>query len=394
MNYKNAFCFLVSLLLTSGVVLAQQAAPAPPGSPSMPAVPGEPLGAFSLFIEGGSFLGVYAEDVNKENMGRYGLREVRGVGITQVVKDSPAEKAGIKKDDVILRFDGDSVTSVRKLNRLVSEVAPDQTVRLGISRGGSEQEVSVTIGKRDQSLNAFHRLEGLEGFRGMEGFKGLEGLQKLDGFKGLEGLKDLKVPGAQVWKWEGQGPGNDGFAIALGNNRRMGVSTVQLTKQLADYFGIANGKGVLVTAVSDDSPAAKAGLKAGDVITTVDGEMIEGPGDLSRAINKNKDGDVTVVIIRDKKQRTIKVTPEKAQGQVIRPGRIANQRVIRDQMRDAIRRGAAEGRVVIPSIALPTIPAVNISLPQIELPVIPEIRIVIPRTPKVRVIKTPSSQPI
>ena len=391
MNFKNTLCFLVSLLLTSGVVMAQQAAPAQPGSPSMPAVPGEPLGAFSLFIEGGSFLGVYAEDVNKENMGRYGLREARGVGITQVVKDSPAEKAGLKKDDVILRFEGDSVTSVRKLNRLVAEVAPDQNVRLGISRGGSEQEVSVTIGKRDQSLNAFNRLEGL---RGMEGLKGLEGLPKLDGFKGLEDLKDFKGPGAQVWKWEGQGPGNDGFVFALGNNRRMGVSTVQLTKQLGDYFGIADGKGVLVTAVSDGSPAAKAGLKAGDVITTVDGEMIEGPGDLSRAINKNKDGDVTVVIIRDKKQRTIKVTPEKAQSQVIRPGRVANQRVIRDQIRAAVRQGVVNGQVVIPSIVIPTIPAVNISTPRIEMPVIPEIRITVPTMPKVRVIKAPRSQPI
>ena len=392
MNFKNPFCFLVSLLLTSGVVMAQQAAPAQPGSPSMPAVPGEPLGAFSLFIEGGSFLGVYAEDVNRENMSRYGLREARGVGITQVVKDSPAEKAGLKKDDVILRFEGDSVTSVRKLNRLVAEVAPDQNVRLGISRGGSEQEVSVTIGKRDQSLNAFNRLGGLHDLRGIDGFKGLEGLQKLDGFKGLEDWKDLG-PGAKVWKWEGQGPGNDGFVFALGNNRRVGVSTVQLTKQLADYFGIADGKGVLVTAVTDGSPAAKAGLKAGDVITTVDGEMIEGPGDLSRAINKNKDGDVTVVIVRDKKQRTIKVTPEKAQSQVIRPGRIANQR-IRDQIRTAIRQGVANGQVVVPNIVIPTIPAVNISTPQIEMPVIPEIRITIPTMPKVRVIKGPTSQPI
>jgi len=390
MNFKNAFCLLVSLLLTSSAVLAQQVAPASPGAPGMPAVPGEPLGAFSLFIEGGSFLGVYAEDLNKENMGRYGMREVRGVGITQVVKDSPAEKAGLKKDDVILRFEGDSVTSVRKLNRLVSEVAPDQSVRLGISRGGSEQEVSVTIGKRDHSLNAFNRLEGLQG---MEGFKGL-GLQKLDGLEGLGDLKNFKVPEGNVWKWEGQGPGNDSFVYALGNNRRMGVSTVQLTKQLADYFGIADGKGVLVTSVSDGSPAAKAGFKAGDVITTVDGDTIEGPGDLSRAINKNKDGEVTVVVIRDKKQRTIKVTPEKTQTQLVRPGRVANQRVIRDQIRTAVRQGVANGQVVIPNIVIPAIPAVNISTPRIEMPVIPEIRIAIPAMPKVRVIRRPTSQPI
>ncbi len=64
---------------------------------------------------GGSFLGVHAEDINKENMARYSMREARGVGITQVVKDSPAEKAGLRKDDVIVRFENDSVTSVRKL---------------------------------------------------------------------------------------------------------------------------------------------------------------------------------------------------------------------------------------------------------------------------------------
>src|SRR5882672_3239807 len=103
--------------------------------------------SFSFFLGGGAFLGVSAEDISKENMGRYGMREVRGVGVTQVIKDSPAEKAGLKKDDVILRFDGESVTSTRKLTRLVSESSPDQTVRITISRGGGEQEVSATLSK-------------------------------------------------------------------------------------------------------------------------------------------------------------------------------------------------------------------------------------------------------
>ena len=131
MPTKYALGFLTALTLTAAVALAQQSTtPAP-----APALPSEPLPqAFSLFVDGDGFLGVYAEDISKENMGRYGLREARGVGITQVVKDSPAEKAGLRKDDVILKFEGDSVTSVRKLTRLVSEVAPDQTARLSISR--------------------------------------------------------------------------------------------------------------------------------------------------------------------------------------------------------------------------------------------------------------------
>ena len=106
---------------------------------------------FSIFIDGGGFLGVYAENINRENMGRYNMNQVRGVGVTQIVKDSPAEKAGLRKDDVILRIDGENVNSVRKLNRLVSEMAPDHSVKVAVSRGGAEQELTATIGKRSNS---------------------------------------------------------------------------------------------------------------------------------------------------------------------------------------------------------------------------------------------------
>ncbi len=370
MNLKNAFYFVVSLLLTGGIAIAQQAAPAPPETP-MPDAPEAPA-AFSMFIQGGSFLGVYAEDVNKENMSRYGMRDARGVGITQVVKDSPAEKAGLKKDDVIVRFEGDTVTSVRKLNRLVAEVAPDQTVKLGISRGGGEQEVAVTIGKRNESMNAMR----LEGFEGIEGLRGLEELKAL---KGLDKLKDFHgAPGGQVWKWEGQGP--DGMVFAFGNHRRIGVSTTQLTKQLAEYFGVADGQGVLVTAVADDSPAAKAGVKAGDVITAIDGEKIDGSGDLARGINKKKDGEVTLTVIRNKNQRTINVTPKEIPAS--QPG-TAPQMGVRT--------------IVVPRVELGSIPEINVRVPRIDLPSTPDVRVVVPgkiRGPRVRVIRDGAQQPI
>ena len=115
---------------------------------------------FSFLIEGGGFLGVYAENINRENMGRYHLNNVRGVGVAQIVKDSPAEKAGLRKDDVILRIDGENVNSVRKLNRLVSEIAPDHSVKVIFSRGGSEQEITATIGKRNNSSFAQDLLGG------------------------------------------------------------------------------------------------------------------------------------------------------------------------------------------------------------------------------------------
>ena len=366
MNLKNAFHFIFSLLLMAGIALAQQAAPpAPP--PPMPDAPVEAPEAFSLFIGGGSFLGVYAEDINKENMARYGMREVRGVAITQVIKDSPAEKAGLRKDDVIVRFEDDSVTSVRKLNRLVAEVAPDQTVKLRISRSGGEQEVAVTIGKRNQSINA------------MGDWHGLKGLDKIEGLDRLKELEGDMPPGANVWKWEGQGPGKDGMIFAFGNHRRIGVSTTQLTKQLAEYLGIGDSKGVLVTSVMDDSPAAKAGLKAGDVITAIDGEQVEDAGDLAQGINKKKDGDVTLTVIRNKNQRTITVTPKEDPGSF--PG--ATPQGVRT--------------IVIPRVELGSIPEVNIRIPRIDLPNTPEINVTVPRTikgPKVRVIRGDLQQPI
>jgi membrane-associated protease RseP (regulator of RpoE activity) len=362
MTLRNAFSFIFSLILTAGIVLAQQVAPAPPaGEPALPMPPDGPQN-FSFFISGGSFLGVYTEDVSKDNMGRYNLREVRGVGVTQVAKDSPAEKAGLRKDDVILRFDGESVTSTRKLTRLVSEVAPDQTVRLGISRGGSEQEVSVTIAKRNESINAG------------EGFRALQGMQ---GMPDLRGLITPEGRGGNVWKWEGPEQGGDGMVFAFGNNRRIGVSTMQLTKQLAEYFGIADGQGVLVTSVAEDSPAAKAGIKAGDVITAIDGEKVDGAGDVARGINKKKEGDVTLTVIRKGNQRTITVTPNVVKP-LIAPGATSQ----------------SGRRIVIPSIELGSIPEINISTPRIDFPTIPEINVQLPnKMPKVRVIKTPK-QPI
>jgi len=335
MTLKQVLFLLVSFSLTGGIAFAQQPA-APPAPPAQPAPLTQAFGnAFSLFVEGG-FLGVNVEDIDKEKAARYGLRDARGVGITSVVAGSPAEKAGLRKDDVILRFDGENVTSARKLTRLVSEVAPDHTVKLTISRGGSEQDVAVTIGERKNLSNA-----GV--WAGPRG--------------GVWSLGDL--PEGNIFKRDG-----DSLVFAFGNNRRIGVSTMQLTKQLADYFGVTDGKGVLVTSVTEDSPAAKAGIRAGDVITAVDGEKIDGSGDLSRGLNKKKEGDVSLTLIRNRSQLNVTVTPKAAGApQVMTPGQTAR-------------------RVIVPRISIPAIPAVNVSIPRIEMPVIPEITIEVPAKPK------------
>ena len=172
------------------------------------------------------------------------------------------------------------------------------------------------------------------------------------------------------FKWEmkpfGRGDlfDNDGnFSFALGNTRRIGVSTMELTKQLADYFGITSGKGVLVTSVTDDGPAAKAGVRAGDVITAIEGEEVDSPGDLSRVINRKKDGDVTLTIIRNKSQQTIRVTPGEARvpGTLDRPQ--VGRRIVIPRI-DFPDIDIAMPRVVVPAVSIPSI---NINMPRIRV---------------------------
>src|SRR5689334_2393413 len=98
MKAKHVLSLLAAIILTTSIAVAQEPAP-----PSPPDTPEEFGNSFSFFVEGGGFLGVYGEDITNENLAKYHLSQARGVGITQVVPDSPAQKAGLRKDDVILR---------------------------------------------------------------------------------------------------------------------------------------------------------------------------------------------------------------------------------------------------------------------------------------------------
>ena len=105
-------------------------------------------------------------------------------------------------------------------------------------------------------------------------------------------------------------PGDDRDVLIFGGagGRRIGVSVTELTKQLSDHFGVSGG--LLVINVREDSPAAKAGLKAGDLIVDVDGKEMKVEFDLIRAIGEKKEGSVNLTIVRDKNRQTITVTPE------------------------------------------------------------------------------------
>lgn len=301
-------CLLAAALCAS-VVLAQTASTRPAGQ-------GEGANAFTMFSGGDNFLGVYTEPVTRENMSRYGLSgEPRGVAVARVSEGSPAAKAGLQKDDVIVRFDGEAVGSARKLSRLIEESAPEHAARLTIARGGTEREVAVTLGRRETG-------------RVMEGLKFDNGeLFRLKGGEWQKQTEEEARRQREEWKQRAEelrkglenvprGGFGGNFANGLGTGgRRIGVTTTPLTDQLADYFGVGREGGVLITSVRENSPAARGGLKAGDVITEVDGERVKGAGELTRAVSRKDAGEVSLTVVRERSRRTLRVTPEKAQAQ-------------------------------------------------------------------------------
>ena len=293
------------LIVTSAFVLAFGQDTKKPGDDAMPKT-------FSFSFEGGSYLGVQTAEITKDNFSKYGLSGVRGVAVDRVSENSPAAAAGIQAGDVILRLDGEEVTGVRKLTRLVSEVDPDHQVKITISRNGREQEITATVAKRPASefQNGNFTWNGT-----IPDMKGLEQLTEMPQFKtmpdlpNLPDLKNLPNNGApQVWSFPG-GQGQS-YVWRAGENRVIGVSVEGLSKQLGQHFGVDGG--VIVSEVRDGSPAAKAGLRAGDIITEIDGKQIKDQVDIIRTINEKKDGDVTVTFVRDGRRQNVNVTPEKS----------------------------------------------------------------------------------
>lgn len=293
--FRKSFVFIILTMMSTLCVWGQEkTAPAPKASAE-----GR---AFAFAFGGGSYLGIETDEVTRENMGKYNLREVRGVGIEKVLDKSPAEAAGLQAGDVIVKFEGEDVTSVRKLMRLLGEVAPDHEARLKIVRNGDERDVTVTVGKRPGH-------EWKEGAFATT-IPGRIGKIEMPQMPKMPQIPP--TPGTPQWKIEGTAPRAFTF---IGSHRSIGVGLTSLTKQLGEHFGVPDGKGWLITEVRENSPASKAGLKAGDIIVEVDGKEVSRENHLLRVLHEKKEGDVTLTVVRDRNRQTFTVTPEPGKGQ-------------------------------------------------------------------------------
>jgi serine protease Do len=290
---RTMIVLALAMVLVFGLALLA-ASPAPPASPTpptpratrAPAPPPDPDDPVFFFSAGGSWLGVQIADISGERAKELGLKEEMGAEIKAVLPGSPAAEAGLKEGDVILEYAGSRLLGVAQLTRMVHETPSGRTIRLKVFRDGATRDVPVTMKERKG------RGPGGRGSRRI-GVPHIE-VPDID----VE-IPDLDIP-------EIPGPP---FAPSF---PRLGARVEDLGDQLGEYFGVKNGDGVLVRSVRKGGPAESAGLRAGDVIVKVDEEAVADPSDLRGALRERRDAPLTLTVVRDRKEITLKVAPPKS----------------------------------------------------------------------------------
>jgi serine protease Do len=279
---------------------------------------GQDHGALVSFAGGGPRIGVRVRDVEASDVTKQKLAGQAGAVIEQVDSETPAAKAGLRAGDVVVGFDGERVRSARQLDRLVEETPPGRSVKMSIVRDTAKLDVDVTP-EAPSFAAAVPRMRGHDGLDADSfSFKrDLDSGRMSDEL--LDSLRNRKFERFAVPSFEFDWDGSD-FPAVWGGGRggRLGVSAEAVSGQLATYFGVESG--VLVRQVDESSAAAKAGVKAGDVITAVNGKAVKDAGELRHEIADAIEGEgdakpkeITLNVTRDKKAITLKATIEDPQ---------------------------------------------------------------------------------
>ena len=193
------------------------------------------------------FLALIPQDIDENLAKALKLKTNEGALVSDVTPGGPADKAGIKRGDVILQFKGKKVTNSTELRRVVAQASPGSKVKITLLRDGREIEVTVALGERP---------------------------------KGRGGREENEI------KPEEQ------------SSKQLGFSVQNLTPDIARQLGYKDENGVVVTDVVGGSPADDAGLQSGDLIKSVNRESVESVQDFNRAVKGLKSGDSVALLIR------------------------------------------------------------------------------------------------
>ena len=213
-----------------------------------------------------AFLGVFVDDVPRRIAHKYHLERGEGVLITMVEDDSPADYADLERGDIILAVDGKPVRSPSQLRRIIGKHKPGDRITLEVIHDGRRKKLEVRLGKLSRKRRESE-------------------------------IIILREP-----RWR------RGWFFLRPETPCLGVQMQELNEDLARYFKVEPYAGVLIAEVEEDSPAEEAGLKAGDILTAIDGEDVEAPEDVFDLLSEYEPGDeVELSVLRFGKRLTFKV---------------------------------------------------------------------------------------
>jgi serine protease Do len=226
---------------------------------------------YAVQAGGTSYLGIGVVEVTPDRARTLNLKEVRGAEVSRLEENGPAAKAGVKEGDVVLEYNGNPVDGVEQFVRMVRETPPGRAVKLSVWRNGAAQSLTVTVGERQGTV-----------------------LNTPGGTVRIPEMPPIEIPRFE-WSWQNSMLGIEGESLGA-------------ARQLAEFFGVRDG--VLVRQVLRNTPAEKAGLRAGDVITRVDGANVgstrEITAQLRSAARANRT--VTLTVVREKREMPVTVT--------------------------------------------------------------------------------------
>jgi len=189
------------------------------------------------------WLGVMIQRITPELEKSFNLKDDQGALVADVPEDSPAAKAGIKRGDVIVEFNGKAIKEWSDLPSMVANTKVGETVPVKVMRDGKEKVFDVKIGELKEEMTAA---------------------------AGEERHEEAKL----------------------------GMTVEEITPDVAARLGIEKEEGVIVTRVDENSPAAEAGLRPGDIIKEIQREPVKDMDSYNNLINKLEKGNALILIKR------------------------------------------------------------------------------------------------
>jgi serine protease Do len=232
--------------------------------------------------EGSSWLGVETHEVTADKAKELKLSAERGAVLGKIVPDSPAAKAGLKENDVVTEINGQRVEGAAQFRRMIHEIPAGRSIQLTVWRDGRTQTISATLGRSEQGRHAMKMMAPTPGTFAFR----------------MPDLPEI-LPSME---WNGN--------MLFGGQPRLGIDAEEISGQLGAFFGAPDGEGILVRDVTSGSPAEKAGVKAGDVITSLNGERVRTVGDLREKLSAkrdDKDRTVKLGVLRNKSEISLNV---------------------------------------------------------------------------------------